>query len=225
MTFILVILTVAIILSVEVLRKSRKSQRHESPELVTEHPTSFEVFDRYFHPGHTWAMVSGSRNVIVGIDDFSSRIIGAVERIELPSVGRTVRQGEPLTFLRHGTRNLAQVAPISGKVVDVNGRLAHHPELLNESPLERGWIAKIVPTSFETDLRNLLKGVVADGWRDAVRLQLVQLFSPKIGIVIQDGGQLVQNFGDHLSDDEWNRLVQQFFPTVLPNQYPTKSMN
>ncbi len=225
MTFILVILTAAIIVSVELVGRSRKRQRHEIPDLITEHPTSFEVFDRYFHPGHTWAMVSGSPNVVVGVDDFSSRMIGDVSKIDLPVVGQTIHQGESLALLFHGSRNLVQVSPISGKVVDVNKKLRRNPELLNDSPLERGWIAKLLPTSLETDLRNLLKGIVADGWRDAVRTQLIQLFSPKIGTVLQDGGQLVQNLGDYFSDEEWNRLVQQFFPIVLPNQNQNRPMN
>ena len=225
MTFILVILTVAIVICIELLLKSQERRANTYSELVTEHPTSFEVFDRYFHPGHTWALISGPRNIIVGIDDFSSRMVGAVAKIDLPGVGQLIHQGEPLTLLRNGARVLAQVSPISGKVVEVNKRLRRHPELLNESPLERGWIAKIVPTNLETDLRNLLKGFAADGWRDAVHAQLIQLFSPRIGIVLQDGGQPIQNLGDYLSDDEWNRLVQQFFPTVPPNQKQNKLIN
>jgi len=214
MSFVLVILTVGIILLVEFLHASRKKHPSDSQEMVTEHPTSFDVFDRYFHPGHTWAMVSSSRDVVVGIDDFSSRVVGTVASIDLPVVGQSILQGEPLTFLHHGTRHLLQVAPVSGRVVDVNKRLKRHPELISESPFEHGWIAKVYPTNLDTDLRNLLKGFVADGWRDAIRSQLIQLFSSKIGIVLQDGGQLIQNLGDQFSDDEWNQLVQQFFPIV-----------
>jgi glycine cleavage system H protein len=221
MTFLLVIMTVAIILAIELVRNSHRTQSHASPELVTEYPTSFEVLERYFHPGHTWAMVSGSRNVVVGIDDFSSSIMGTVDRIDLPKVGQAVRQGEALTLLCHGARRLAHVAPISGKIVDVNKKLENQPGLLNESPFERGWIARIAPANFDIELRNLFKGIAADGWRNAIRSQFTQFFSPNIGIAIQDGGQIVQNLGDHLRDDEWSLLVQQFFPTVSPNHYFT----
>jgi glycine cleavage system H protein len=225
MTFILVILTVAVIICIELLIKSREKRVNTHTELVSDHSTSIEVFDRYFHPGHTWAVISGQRNIVVGIDDFSSRMMGAIAEIELPDVGRSVHQGEPLTQLRHGERVLNQVSPISGKVVEVNTRLRQHPELLIDSPLERGWIAKIVPTNLETDLRNLMNGLGADGWRDAVHAQLINLFSSRIGIALQDGGQLVKNLGDYFSDDEWNRLVKQFFPSILPNQKQNKLTN
>lgn len=225
MTFILVILTSAVILSLELTRRSQMKPRLANPELVTEHPASYDVFDRYFHPGHTWAMISGSLSVTVGVDDFSSCMIGNLSKIELPAIGQMIHQGDPFTLLYHGSRNLVQVSPISGKVVEVNKKLSRNPGLINDSPLEHGWIVKILPTSLETDLRNLLKGIVADGWRDAVRTQLIQLFSPRIGTVVQDGGQLVQNLGDHLSDDEWNRLVRHFFPLISPNKFQNTSMN
>jgi glycine cleavage system H lipoate-binding protein len=219
MTFILVILTSAVILSLELIRRSQVKPILANPELVLEHPASYDVFDRYFHPGHTWAMISGSSSVTVGVDDFSSCMIGNLSKIELPAIGQMIHQGDPFTLLCHGSRNLVQVSPISGKVVEVNKKLTRNPGLINDSPLKRGWIIKVLPTSLETDLRNLLKGVVADGWRDAVRTQLIQLFSPRIGIVVQDGGQLVQGLGDHLSDDEWNRLVRRFFPLITPIKF------
>jgi len=218
MTIILVILTMAIIFSFEIFRRSRRKEVNKNAELVTEHPASFDVFDRYFHPGHTWALVSGPRGVIVGSDDFSSRIIGKIATIDLPVVGQLIQQGEPLACLHHGMRRLAQIAPISGKVIAINKKLKDHPELLNESPFEHGWIAKVLPSSLDTDLRNLLKGFVADGWRDGVRTKFIQLFSSRIGVVMQDGGQLVSDLGECFSDEEWNLIIQKFFPLVLPNK-------
>jgi len=212
MTFILVIVTFVILFGMEFFRRSRKDRVKSSVELVTEHPNSFDVFDRYFHPGHTWALVCGSRSVTLGIDDFSARMIGKVASVDLPTVGQVVHQGEPFTCLRHGTRSLVQVAPVSGRVIEINRRLAKNPGLLNDSPMEKGWIARVLPTSLDSDLRNLLKGFAADGWRDVVREKLIQLFSPRPDIVLQDGGQLVPNLGDHFSDDDWNLLVRQFFP-------------
>lgn len=218
MTFLLVILTLIVAVIFELMRRSRKKHASKNHELVTEYPTVFDAFDRYFHPGHTWVLISDQRSMKVGVDDFSVRIIGQVGKIELPEIGQIVRQGDSLAVLQHGSRRLAQVAPISGRIVDVNRKLRRRPELVNASPLERGWLAKILPTNLEADLRNLLKGFAADGWRDSVRAQLIRLFSPSFGTVIQDGGQIVEDFGVHLSDEEWNRIVQQFFTTLLSNQ-------
>jgi glycine cleavage system H lipoate-binding protein len=225
MTFLFVLLTLAVAIGFELIRRGRQKQVTEGPVVVTEYPSSFEVIDRYFHPGHTWVEVTGPKRVRVGIDDFSSRIMGAVEEIQLPAVGQSVRQGDTFVVLRHGLRKLPQVAPVSGKVAEVNRKLIKNPRLLNTAPLERGWVAKIVPTNLSLDLRNLLNGFAADGWRDAIRAQLIQLLSPSPGSVMQDGGQLVENLGEWLSDDQWNHLVHQFYPGIVSNQPQNKTQN
>jgi len=37
-------------------------------------------------------------------------------------------------------------SPLTGEVSEVNERLLEHPELLNQSPYELGWIVKIKPS-------------------------------------------------------------------------------
>jgi len=49
-------------------------------------------------------------------------------------------------------------APVSGKVGSSNQELEDTPELINESPYEKGWICKINPSNLEEELKNLLKG-------------------------------------------------------------------
>jgi glycine cleavage system H protein len=224
MSFILLLLVVVVFVTLDILRRKRKAAGNEGqPQFEVSAVT--EIIARYFHPGHTWVLVSSSKTVKVGADDFSERMIGNLSGIDLPNVGKTVHQGEPLAFLHRGIRTLAQVSPISGKIVQVNERLIKSPSLLNASPLERGWIAKILPTELDHDLRNLLKGAAADGWREAVRMQLIHMFSPRIGTLMQDGGQLIENLGDQIPDDDWNRLVRDFFPIAVPTQTQTKPTN
>lgn len=224
MSFLLLLLAVVVFVTLDILRRKRsaagKGVRHPFEISVVT-----EIIACYFHPGHTWALVSGSKTVKVGADDFSERMIGNLSSIDLPQVGKTVHQGEPLAFLHRGNRTLAQVSPITGKIVQVNERLIKSPSLLNRSPLERGWIAKILPTELDHDLRNLLKGATADGWRESVRMQLIHMFSPRIGTLMQDGGQLIENLGDQFPDDDWNRLVRDFFPIAVPTQSRAKPTN
>ena len=49
-------------------------------------------------------------------------------------------------------------APISGKVESTNQELEDTPELINESPYEKGWICKINPSNLQEELKNLIKG-------------------------------------------------------------------
>jgi glycine cleavage system H protein len=47
-------------------------------------------------------------------------------------------------------------APLSGKVTKVNSELTNHPELVNQSPYEGGWIIEITPSNLEQEKGKLL---------------------------------------------------------------------
>ena len=51
------------------------------------------------------------------------------------------------------TKSVSEIfAPISGKVVAVNGDLDSAPEAINSDPYGNGWIAEIEVTAIATDL-------------------------------------------------------------------------
>lgn len=222
MSFILVLLTVAIFIALELAKSSRSKKIAVVRHLSIESPVSTSVIECYFHPGHSWALVGKSDMVTVGVDDFAQRFIGGIDAIDLPVTGRPVSQGQVLSTLRRGSRSLAQVAPVSGVVVAINEKLANRPSLLNDSPYDRGWTVKISPTSLRLELRNLLKGIVAERWMEAVRAELVHWFSPRLGTVLQDGGGLIENISDLVSDREWEQLVNEFFPLVVSTRINLK---
>jgi len=47
------------------------------------------------------------------------------------------------------------IAPISGRIIDINRRIMETPEVINESPYEEGWIAIITPKA-KSDLSHLI---------------------------------------------------------------------
>jgi len=111
----------------------------------------------YYHKEHFWARVEGDL-VTVGTNDFAQKLAGQIVYVELPSVGRTVEQGKPCGSMESGKWVGRIYAPVSGKVESVNQELEDNPELINESPYEKGWIFKVKATLLEEDLKNLLKG-------------------------------------------------------------------
>ena len=164
-----------------------------------------------------------SNEVIAGVDDFSQRFIGQLSDIELPSPGKVVRQGEIMATMKHGDKILPTVAPISGTILEVNARLRKTPSMINSSPFEKGWLVKIAPQNMTIELRSLFKGVTADRWQEAVRAHLLHWFSPRLGTVMQDGGQIVDNVSDLTSSEEWRILVDEFFPNSLSNKHNTNT--
>jgi glycine cleavage system H protein len=113
--------------------------------------------DIYYHKEHYWAKIEGDK-VTVGTSDFAQKLAGQIVYVELPSVGRAVEQGKPFGSMESGKWVGRIYAPVSGKVEASNQDLEETPELINESPYDKGWICKIAPSNLQEELKNLIKG-------------------------------------------------------------------
>jgi len=103
---------------------------------------------------HEWARVQGAK-VTVGITDFAQDQLGDVVYVELPEVGDVVTKGETFGVVESTKAVSDLFAPISGKVVEVNGPLVDAPETVNEDPYEEGWMI-VVEASDPKELTELL---------------------------------------------------------------------
>ena len=211
MVIALFILMVVVLLTAEYFSISRKIASGVLANSASMNPISTESIERYFHRGHSWALVQPSKDVVVGVDEFTQRFIGRIDSVELPQVGSFVRQGDRMATMIHGSKALSPVAPLTGTIVEVNPRLKADPSAINDSPLEKGWIVRMSPADLAMELRGLLKGVVADLWQEAVRAHLLHWFAPRVGPVMQDGGSLVDSISDVVNADEWRLLIDEFF--------------
>ena len=75
---------------------------------------------------HEWLRMDGAE-AAVGITDFAQQQLGDVVFVELPEVGRQVRQGEAFGTVESVKAVSELFAPISGEVTAVNGALSTHP--------------------------------------------------------------------------------------------------
>jgi glycine cleavage system H protein len=91
---------------------------------------------------HEWAKLEGKR-ARIGITDFAQDQLTDVVYVELPSIGKTVRQGEPLGTVESVKAVSEIFSPISGRVVDVNQALTDKPELVNKDPYGEGWMVVV----------------------------------------------------------------------------------
>jgi len=92
---------------------------------------------------HEWVRFADGE-ALVGITDFAQRQLGDVVFVELPEVGRTVKQGEAFGTIESVKAVSELFAPISGEVVAVNGDLSSHPEGVNAKPHE-AWMIRLRP--------------------------------------------------------------------------------
>jgi glycine cleavage system H protein len=94
---------------------------------------------------HEWIRTDGAE-AAVGITDFAQRQLGDVVFVELPEVGRTLKQGEVFGTIESVKAVSELFAPVSGEVVSVNAELGTHPESVNAKPHE-AWMIRLRPTN------------------------------------------------------------------------------
>lgn len=80
---------------------------------------------------------------MVGITHYAQEQLGDVVYVELPQVGRALRAGESFGAVE-SVKSVSDIyAPVAGRVVRVNERLAAAPELVNQDPYGEGWILEV----------------------------------------------------------------------------------
>ncbi|KAI9302461.1 glycine cleavage system H protein [Cunninghamella echinulata] len=103
---------------------------------------------------HEWVSIDNGVGTI-GITDFAQKALGDVVFIESPTVGDQVSQDDQIGAVESVKAASDIISPVSGEVVDVNGALEGEPTLINSSPEEDGWLAKIKLSNVE-ELDNLM---------------------------------------------------------------------
>jgi glycine cleavage system H protein len=98
--------------------------------------------DTFYTKEHEWVRIDGTV-ASVGITDHAAHQLGDITFVELPAVGKTVKQFEVLCAIESVKTASDIYAPVSGKVVEVNAALNDAPEVVNESPEEKAWMAKL----------------------------------------------------------------------------------
>lgn len=165
-----------------------------------------------FHPSHSWARIL-LRHVLVGADDLVQAVLGPVQAVDLPEVGKRVKEGDRLFSLRRGNRCVEVRAPISGTVVATNEKLVRHPAFVNDEPFHRGWVVRLRPANVCEDRQRLLHGEEARTWfgREIDRLITSLHATEELKTCLADGGALTHDFYRHIDDDAWSRLTENFF--------------
>ena len=96
----------------------------------------------YFTKEHEWVKIDGTQ-ATVGISEHAAHELGDITFVELPQMGKVVKQFDTLAGIESVKAASDIYSPVSGKVTVVNGKLEEAPELVNESAEDAGWICKL----------------------------------------------------------------------------------
>ncbi len=123
--------------------------------------------DLYYTSEHEWVLRTGDDTVRVGITDYAQSALGDVVFVQLPDVGADVASGDAFGEVE-STKSVSDLyAPVTAKVVAVNGDLEGSPELVNSDPYGDGWLVdlRVEAGTLDEALGGLLD---AEGYRAVV---------------------------------------------------------
>ena len=101
--------------------------------------------DRRYTKTHEWVALDG-KHATIGITDFAQSQLGDVVFLELPKPGRKLDIGETFGVVESVKAASDLYSPVSGRISEVNEKLASKPELINSDPFGEGWILKLEVT-------------------------------------------------------------------------------
>ena len=110
--------------------------------------------ETWFTKEHEWVKIKEGV-ASVGITEYAAHQLGDVTFVELPGMGKPVKQFEQFAAIESVKAASDIYSPLSGKVVKVNEVLENTPEIVNESPEDAAWIAWIEPSNLD-EVKNLM---------------------------------------------------------------------
>lgn len=112
-----------------------------------EYPSSLK-----YTKDHEWIKMDGDI-AVVGITYFAQSELGDIVYVEVETVGESLSAGDVFGTVEAVKTTSDLFMPIDGEVLEFNTELdageGDQPELINNSPYERGWIVKLKPSNPE----------------------------------------------------------------------------
>ncbi len=92
---------------------------------------------------HEWVSKISSAIYRIGITDYAQSALGDIVYVQLPKIGDLLTAGSVCGEVE-STKSVSEIyAPLTGKVVAINGALSASPEVINSDPYGQGWFIEI----------------------------------------------------------------------------------
>jgi glycine cleavage system H lipoate-binding protein len=167
----------------------------------------------YIHPGHSWVKIEEDSFVRVGLDDFALRLLGPLDSIDAPLVGKEMKQGRADISVSRGAKAAKVLSPVNGVVTDINPKIKDQKGAANASPYTDGWVVRMHSKNLRQDLKNLMIGDEAQAFVKKEVGRLYQVVEETSGPLAADGGHLIEDIYGAMPEIGWERLTKSFLRT------------
>ena len=118
----------------------------------------------YYSKEHEYVKVDGDIATI-GITDYAQNSLHEITYVEVKEAGTSLSANEECGLVESMKASSDIFTPVAGEIVEVNGELEDAPEIVNESPYDKGWMFKIKATNLDGDIASLMD---ANGYKEYI---------------------------------------------------------
>ncbi|MDP7079138.1 MAG: glycine cleavage system protein GcvH [Candidatus Undinarchaeales archaeon] len=116
----------------------------------------FEVpDDLLYSKEHDW-LKQVPEGFMVGITDFAQSELGDIAFVDVPDEGSTFKQGDVVLQLESVKAVTDVFVPLSGEIVKTNDAVEDEPQVVNESPYDKGWLFIISADDYPSEKAGLM---------------------------------------------------------------------
>lgn len=202
-------------------RQNNAQKGQPWPQMAEVFGFQVPVSDYYLHQGHAWVVVENEQRVRVGLDDFSQKILGPADQVNMPQAGKVYYQDHICLALSRQKRLASVLAPIDGIVEVVNPDVCRQPGLIHDDPYGQGWLFLMKPINLQPNLEKLSYGEANAVWIDQESHRLLNLLGP--AVTLPDGGAIVDDVFGHYPQLLWGQLVRDFLLPLLSKGWKKRS--
>jgi glycine cleavage system H protein len=121
----------------------------------------------YFNDAGAWVRLEGSV-ARLGLSDFSQQRSGDMAFAEVKPTETVLKPGDEFASVETIKVNVILPSPVTGAIAEINAALEDAPELINQDPYGKGWLAVVELTDWEADKSKLLD---ADAYYALIKVQ------------------------------------------------------
>jgi glycine cleavage system H protein len=110
--------------------------------------------DRIFSPEGIWFKAEAGENSgrwRIGLTDFLQEHSGDLTFALLRPEGTRLAVGDEIGVIETIKVNVSLASPVAGTIIEINADLEMTPEIINQDPYEKGWLA-VIEVSANDDL-------------------------------------------------------------------------
>lgn len=167
----------------------------------------------YYHDGHTWARIESGGYIRVGMDDFSMKLFGRSDALDLPLMGKELDRDKAGWGLRRDNNQADVLSPVGGVIVEVNSALREEPALANQAPYEDGWLFMVRTPDIKGTIKGLMRDREGLDYITGELNTLEGMIEEVAGPLAADGGYLNDDIYGNLPTLGWDNLTRTFLKT------------